>query len=302
MANSSFKLEGIVTTVLTPFTPELKVDYDSLQREIQAAVEAGSSGFLVPCLASEIAHLSYEERRELVKATSEVAKGKAAVIASINAPAGRERLALLEDFLSNGADGANVMLDYTTDDQYVRDIKEIDDSRPPFLILQDVDGAGDGLKDELLLRCFHEFDSVVGVKVEVKNNNPKYTRLLAATEGRINISSGKGNEQLIELLDRGVQVVMPSGLFEIFNGIYRRYASGNREGAKRLFYAALPIIAYTRQDGTINRAFHKRYLQETGIFRTTLTREKAYYDAVNEAYTKELVQLARTIVESLDQF
>ncbi len=136
----------------------------------------------------------------------------------------------------------------------------------------------------------------------MKNNNPKYSRLLQATDGAINISSGKGNEQLIELLDRGVQVVMPSGLFEIFNGIYQRYAAGNRESAKRLFYAALPIIAYTRQDGTINRAFHKRYLQATGVFTTHLTRETAYYDAVNEAYNRELLQLALTIKENIDQY
>lgn len=302
MSKQSFSLHGIVTTVLTPFHSDLKIDYDSLQNQIQAAMKAGSTGFLVPCLASEIAHLSLDERRDIVKATAEVTQGKAKIIASINANTGKERVTLLQDFISYGADGVNVMLDYTTDEQYLRDIKEIDAADPPFLILQDVDAIGDGLSDELLLRCYHDYSSVVGVKVEVKNSNPKYSRLLHATGGEINISSGKGNDQLIELLDRGVQVVMPSGLFEIFNGIYDRYRAGNREGAKKLFYAALPIIAYTRQDGTLNRAFHKRYLVETGVFKTHITRETAYYDDVNEAYTRELVQLALNIVENLDQY
>ncbi len=141
MSNPSFSLHGIVTTVLTPFTADLKIDYPSLQKQIQAALDAGSSGFLVPCLASEIAHLTLDERREIVKATAEVSKGKALIIASINAPTGKERLGLLDDFLKYGADGANIMLDYTTDSQYWQDIQEIDKARPPFLILQDVDGT-----------------------------------------------------------------------------------------------------------------------------------------------------------------
>ncbi|MHB1315962.1 MAG: dihydrodipicolinate synthase family protein [Christensenellales bacterium] len=302
MQKELYPLRGLVTTVITPFKENGKVDYPSLQREITAACSAGAAGFLVPCIASEIPLLTFEEKRDMVMATAEIVRGKAAIITSITAPTTDQRLKLMEQYLKFGVNGININLSCETPSQYISDIAAIDNENPPFLILQDVDFNGPGIPDKVLIECFERFKSVIGVKVEVHNAGVKYTRLQKATGGRMHISSGWGNDQMIEVLDRGVHVVMPSGLFEIFTKIYSLHTGGRREAAKDLFYDILPVIAFTRQDGTINRAFHKRYFKEIGLFDTCLSREEVVFDEIHESYAKELIQRAIKIRSTLGKY
>lgn len=302
MNKTLFPLQGIVSTVITPFSENGKVDYPCLQKEIAAGVAAGVAGFLVPAVASEIAELSPGECRDMVRCVAEVAKGKAKIITSITAPTSPERLALMDIYLELGCDGFNANIPFASDAGYRNAVRDINDARPPFLILQDLDFKGPGIPDETLLRCFEEFDRVIGVKVEVHNSGVKYSRLLSASGGRMNVSSGWGSDQLIELLDRGVHAVMPSGLFEIWTAIYKLHAAGRREAAVRLFYDVLPVIAFTRQDITINRAFHKRYFKCLGIFDTTSSRDGVVFDGIHERCAGELINRALDIIERLPAY
>ena len=295
-------LRGVITTVITPFTEDNKVDIPSLKNEISAACDAGVAGFLVPCLASEAFHLSQEERYKLTKAVVEVAKGRAMVIAGIYSDTQAERIEQLRKYVAMGCDGVNVMIPYTNDDEYRKHIYELDMEKPPFLCIQDADFNGPGLKDELIVQLFNEVESFKVIKIEVAGCGPKYTRILKATNGNLNISSGWGNDQMIEALDRGIHSIMPSGLFELYTGVYNLYAAGKREAAKKLFYDILPIIAFTRQGQSTNRKFHKRYFKKMGIFATDLSREPVVFDEYHERYADELIERAKTIISRLDQY
>lgn len=302
MSKELFPMFGVITTVITPFTADNKVDIPSLKNEISAACDAGVAGFLVPCLASEIGELSPEERVAITKATVEVAKGRAKVIAGISSNTQEERIEKLRTFMDMGCDGVNAMIPYTNDDEYRRYIEEIDAENPPFLCIQDADFNGPGLRDDLIVTLFNEVESFKVIKVEVQGCGPKYTRLLKATDGKLNISSGWGNDQMIEAFDRGIHSIMPSGMFELFTGVYKLYSSGNREAAKRLFYDILPIISFTRQGQSTNRKFHKRYLKSFGIFETDLSREPVVFDEYHERYADELIARAKDIISRLDEY
>ena len=302
MNKELFPMFGVITTVITPFTHDNKVDIPSLKNEIAIACDAGVAGFLVPCLASEIGELSPEERVAITKATVEVAKGRAKIIAGITSNTQAERLEKLRTYLDMGCDGVNALIPYTNDDEYRRYIEEIDAERPPFLCIQDADFNGPGLPDELIVKLFHEVESFQVIKVEVQNCGSKYTRLLEATDGKLNISSGWGNDQMIEAFDRGIHSIMPSGMFELYTGVFKRYAAGNREAAKRLFYDILPIISFTRQGQSTNRKFHKRYMKSFGIFETDLSREPVIFDAYHERYADELIERAKDIIGRLDSY
>ena len=72
MEKELYPIQGIITTVISPFIGEdKKLDIESLHNEIDMACKAGVAGFLVPCLASEQWLLSKEEKKLLV---SEVKK------------------------------------------------------------------------------------------------------------------------------------------------------------------------------------------------------------------------------------
>jgi 4-hydroxy-tetrahydrodipicolinate synthase len=297
-----YPLNGIIITVITPFHANGSVDYESLRREIDAACEAKVAGFLVPCVASENTQLNDDERRQMTRVTVEEARGRAKVITSITDPDPAIRSQQMDEFLKMGVDGINVNLPYKGAADYFNAISALNAKNPPFLILQDLDINGPGIPDAVLIHCFNELNTVIGVKVEVHNSGSKYTRLLKETNGRMHISSGWGNDQLIELLDRGVHAVMPSGLFEIWVKIYDLYKAGDRESAKSLFYDILPVVSFTRQDGSTNRAFHKRYFKRLGIFTLDRSREQRYFDEVHAAYSDELIERALSIRANLDRY
>ena len=74
-----FSMFGVITTVDTPFNEDLSINWTDLRRTAEAALEAGVSGFLAPCFASEIDDLNEEERyrmaRELVDVTRAAGHG-----------------------------------------------------------------------------------------------------------------------------------------------------------------------------------------------------------------------------------
>lgn len=297
MEKQLYPLRGIITTVISPFCGENKaLDTDSLTNEIDMACKAGVTGFLVPCLASEQWLLSREEKELLVSTTAKAAAGRAKLITSITAPTVRERIDLMHRFRDCGVDGFNMQVPMDDDKAFFEALEAVDREDPAFLFIQDADFDGPGLRDELIVKAFHQFKSVVGCKIENKFTAPKCSRLLAATEGKMLVASGWGNDQLLELLDRGVHTVMPSGMFELWVRVYRLHVSGDREGAKELFYDMLPIITFTRQSQELNRWFHKRYLHKLGAFAEEVSREEVFLDEYHRKYADELIERARRLI------
>ncbi len=303
MKKELYPLSGIVSTVISPFTEgEKLLDLDCLANEINMACEAGVAGFLVPCLASEMPLLSNEEKRAMVETTARAANGRAKLITSITAPTNEERIRRMNEYLEYGVDGVNMQVPHETEEEFLKCIEAVDKAKPPFLLIQDADFNGPGIPVEWMVKAFEEFETVIGCKVEVKYNGPKFTALRQATGNKMIISSGWGNDQMLELLDRGLHAVMPSGLFELFVNIFKLHNMGNREGAKRLFFDSLPIIEFTRQSQELNRWFHKRYLRIVGAFATEVSREEVYLDEYHLRYADELIERAAFIRDHMDTY
>ncbi len=295
-----YPMFGIVSTVMTPFKEEtLEVDVPSFRRYIQALLDGGVSGFLVPCNASEMAKLTWDERKLIVSETVKIAKGKALIIPSVSDKGTDMDFTLqCREYLDLGADGVNINITYESDEQYLKAVEKVDALNPAFTCLQDASRVDNGLPDELILKCYNDFETVRCAKIEVKNSGPKYSRLLKATDGKLNISGARESDQMIEGYDRGMHALMPTGLPEIFSGIYDLYHKKSRDAAKDLFFKALPIIVWTRQKG-LNLPFHKMYFQRLGIFETTLMREPSKLDKVHVAYANELIDYALALRDQI---
>ena len=298
-----YPMHGIITTVLTPFDPVTKeIDAASFHREIETALSAGVAGYLVPCNASEMKDLSWDERKFLVRETVAIAKGKALVIPSVSADSLDECIRQCEEYLSLGVDGININITYTSDEAYVEVVRQLDKLDPPFICLQDFSMQDDGLSDELLVRCFQEFPSVRCAKIEVQNSGPKYTRILEKTQGRMNVSGAWGSSQSIEAYDRGIHAMMPSGLYELFVNVYRLYHEKDREHAKKLFFAMLPIISFTRQNTSLNLFFHKLYLTRIGVFESTAMRQEYLFDEYHSRYAENLIDYALKLRDEIPAY
>lgn len=288
-----YPMHGVITTVMTPFTEgTLAVDIASYRRQIEAALDAGVSGFLVPCNASELAFLNWEERQLLVSEAVKIAHGKALVIPSISAGTDADFASQCSRYLELGVDGININIPYTNDEEFFNAVQSVDALKPPFICIQDATRVSNGLPDDLIVRLFEEIETVRCIKIEVKDSGPKYTRILSRTQGRMNVSGARESDQMIEGYDRGIHALMPTGLYELFVNVYRLYHEKDRDHAIRLFYDMLPIIVWTRQEMPLNIYFHKNYMKKLGIFSSASMRLPSSIDPYRAKYAEEMIDYA----------
>lgn len=294
-----YPMYGIITTVNTPFNDDLSINWSDLRRTAEAALEAGVSGFLAPSFASEIDELTEDERyrmaSELVAVTREAGHG--IVLPNVR---GKDQAACVEQakrYLDLGVDGVNIFMPTVTEESYRELVAAVDALHPPFLCLQDT--KDNELKAPFVKSMFDEFESFRCIKIETANPGPDYTAIRAATEGRLNISGSWGSDQMIEAFDRGINALMPSGLFELFVNVYRLYHEKSREAAMRLFFDVLPIIVFTRQSDSVNLSLHKMYFKRLGLYTTTKFRGPYAIDAVQERYANEMIDRALRIRDNM---
>ena len=74
-------LTGILPVLPTPFDRDGKIDVAAMPRLVAFAVDAGVAGVVFPGFASEVEHLSGEEREALLREVVGAADGKVHVVA-----------------------------------------------------------------------------------------------------------------------------------------------------------------------------------------------------------------------------
>ncbi|MBQ6451512.1 MAG: dihydrodipicolinate synthase family protein [Solobacterium sp.] len=299
-----YPLRGNVTTILSPFKEDTKeYDFDDLAKEIDLAARAGTAGCLCPSGASEIMTLTDEEKIEMVRVASQAAAGRTLIIPSINKNTAEECAALGEAYLKAGADALNISTGYKAQnkDEYYRIWEEVDKLGAPFVMMQDSGFGSYGMPDDVILDLFEKIPSFRLIKIEIDDNETKYTNLIRKTDARLTVYGGAGTPNTIEGYDRGICGYMPSGLYELFQGLCDLYYEKDREHAIRLFKDMLPIIQFTRTG--INHYFHKVYLKRLGIFKSAEMRFKMVpIDKVSQEYCDYFVDYAIELTRRLPEY
>jgi 4-hydroxy-tetrahydrodipicolinate synthase len=82
------KLPGTIVPPITPFTFELKVDYDALKTIVDYVVDRCNASMVVAAgvEAQEYQYLSFEERKELIQRTTEAVGGRRPVAVGVSHP------------------------------------------------------------------------------------------------------------------------------------------------------------------------------------------------------------------------
>jgi len=296
------RLSGIITVLNTPFTDDDRIDTSSVERNVERALAAGVSGFLVPAMASEVDKLTEAERELLVRTVVEVVQGRVPVIGGGRAATQAERLRHAETVLRLGCDGVLVSLPFESEAQYEADVRALAGIQPPFLMLQDWDFSGYGVPVPLIARLFEEVEAFQSLKIEVVPAGVKYSQVLEATGGRLHVAGGWAVMQMIEAFDRGVHSIMPTGMHRIYTTIYRLYHAGQREQAQALFRRLLPVLAFSNQHLDISIHFFKRLLHREGVYATSRVREPVLpFDAVHERIADELIALVLQLTDELTE-
>jgi dihydrodipicolinate synthase/N-acetylneuraminate lyase len=293
--DAKYPLQGVVVSLNTPFDEAGEIDFASLERLVEWHLRCGAVGFLTPARAAEVDALSLDERIALVERVRDQVNGRATLIAGATATDPTETWALAHSAARIGCEG--VLAEVPPAQRHDRSgllqfVSTLASSGAPMLMIQDLEWEGFGIPVPLIREAFETIPAFRCLKVEVVPAGPKYTAVLEATGGRLHVSGGWAAAQMIEALDRGVDVFMPTAMSGIYALIYRLHRAGDRDTARGWFQKILPVVAFTHQHLDISIQFYKRLYRRRGLFRTTRTRRTGLvpYDEHHVRYGEELMQ------------
>jgi 4-hydroxy-tetrahydrodipicolinate synthase len=299
-----YRLDGIVPILQTPFGLDGSPDIASLRRLADHVVRAGAAGLIYPAIASEVSKLSTEERRIGLEAVLAQVGGRVPVFAGVSAAGLEEARSLAQHAEASGAAGvlAQAPQAAAVDPVGLRDyFHRLAGGTGLTLMIQDLDWQGGGIPLALIRQLFEELPSFRCIKVETVPAGPKYSRILAATGGRLHVSGGWAVTQMLDGLERGVHAFMPEGsMVAIYRAIMARFAAGDREEAQQLFERLLPVLAFSNQHIDVSIQFFKRVLVAKSIFEFATVREPILaLDRVQERAAAALVDRVLSLEASL---
>src|SRR5574344_278133 len=105
------KLTGTITALVTPFSKDGSVDYDSLKNLVEEQVAGGVEGICSVGTSGESPTLSHEEHHKVIEKTIEFAAGKVKIVAGTGANSTSEAVSLTKAAIAMG--GADASLQVT---------------------------------------------------------------------------------------------------------------------------------------------------------------------------------------------
>ena len=115
---SHIKWQGVFPAMLTPFTEHDEIDFDFLEKNIRAQLDAGVTGLILAGSLGEASTLEQDEKMALLGFTVNVVKGRVPVVLTIAEQATRAAVKLAEAAEASGASGLMVLppMRYRSDD------------------------------------------------------------------------------------------------------------------------------------------------------------------------------------------
>ena len=251
-------MRGIIPSLHTPFCRDNKVDILSLQKLIDHTIVSGCAGMLVGAVAGENASLSLDEKEIIINACVQHNNNRLPLIVSCSANNQYDRITLSRAAKVAGADWILCQTPNNLNGNELTEcFNEIADVGPSNLMIQDLSWTDNGMNDEDILLLFENIKKFKGLKIEVLNSGPKYSRILKATNHKLHLSGGWAIMGMIEALNRGVHAFIPSTMEVIYNQIYNLFIEKKINKARDLFSTILPILSFTHQHIDIAIKFSK---------------------------------------------
>ena len=291
-------MRGIVPSLNTPFDTNGSVDHGALRRLVDHTVNAGCGGMLGLAVAGEHATLTQTEKARFVDVVAETNAQRIPFIVSVTAPDKAASLELTKIANSAGAAGICVQLPAGLDrpDQ-LGFLQDLAAHAPDILMVQDLDWVGGGLPLDDIVFLFENVGKFSWLKIETQRAGPKYSAVLQATDGALNVCGGWAVTQLMDAMARGVHAFIPTGLEGVYVAIHTLYHAGKTAEARALFERLLPIPNFSNQHIGTSILFFKQLRKAEGLFDTDLCRtEDARFDAVQEGEARHAVSYALELI------
>ena len=281
--------KGVFTIAATPFLPDGSLDFESLDRLIDAYVEKGANGLTILGIMGEAGKLTAAESVAVVRRV--IGRTAVPVIVGVSAPGFAAMTELSAEAMAAGAAGVMVAppSSLRTDAQiigYYHDAANALEDTP--FVLQDFPlVTGVQIATPVILRIVDDLPTCVMLKHEDWPGLEKISALRAASDAggrRISILCGNGGLFLLEELLRGADGAMTGfGYPEMMARVVAAVEAGDVDRARDIFDAYMPMIRYESQPN-LGLAIRKYSLMRQGIIaHPTLRRPGAGLSAATVA-------------------
>ncbi|MEO0543286.1 MAG: dihydrodipicolinate synthase family protein [Pseudomonadota bacterium] len=262
--------KGVFTIAATPFLPDGALDFQSLDRLIDAYIERGADGLTVLGMMGEAGKLTAAESISVVQRVT--SRSTVPVVVGVSSPGFAAMRELSDKAMEAGAAGVMVAppKGLKTDAQvtgYFHNAAEAIGDVP--FVLQDFPLAtGVQISTSVILKIVEDCPTCVLLKHEDWPGLDKISALREASEAgsrRISILCGNGGMYLLEELLRGADGAMTGfGYPEMMRQVVDAFKASDVPRARDIFDAYMPMIRYEAQPG-MGLAIRKHSLMRQGV-------------------------------------
>jgi 4-hydroxy-tetrahydrodipicolinate synthase len=283
-------MRGYFPIMATAYREDGQVDLASMRRLTEFLIQHGVQGMSPNGGDSEARYLSSDERRRILDAVMETNNGRTPVLVGASAPTTEESAALVRHAERAGADGVFVMPPANwqqtlleprvSDDAMLRHYATICEGADIPLMIHATAAMDVPFFQELIDRI----PNVRYIKEET-TFGPKLRRYAQELGDRVTIF-GPGLHYPAEL-EWGAMGVMPSCCAPASHTrVFALWQEGAHDAARAVWNRMLPLVFWRWH--TASQEAGKLYLQEMGVFETSLTRPEMGTHKLEEKDRQEL--------------
>ena len=268
--------QGACTAIVTPFS-QRGLDYERLEKQLQAQMEGGVSAVVVCGTTGENATLSQDEHNELVRKTVNLCRGKLKVIVGVGGNNTEQALRKAENAAAIGADGILMVTPYynkTSQKGLVEHFSYVADRAEIPMILYNVPSrTGIGIQAETY-RILAEHPNINGVK-EASGDFSLIARTRSLCGDALHIWSGNDDNTvpMMALGGLGVISVASNIVPAVVSSLCALCLSGDFKGATELYckYASLFSALFIETNPMPVKAAMELLQTDSGRVRLPLT-------------------------------
>lgn len=239
--------KGAGVALITPFKDNKDVDFEKLEKMVDFQIENGTDSIVVCGTTGESSTLTHEEHTECIRVVVERTKKRIPVIAGTGSNCTETAIYLSKEAEKQGVDGLLLVTPYYNKatqggliEHYTEIAKSVD---IPILMYNVPSRTGCNILPTTAATLVKNVDNIVGIK-EASSNIEQIARLMALTEGKIDLYSGNDNQilPLLSLGGLGVISVISNIAPRETHDIVAKFLEGDLKGSLALQLKYMPLI------------------------------------------------------------
>ena len=271
MARNIFK--GLGIALVTPFTADGQVDYESLKRLLEYQIDNGADFLCILATTGETPCLTQQEKDNITQLVKDVNHGRLPILKGCG---GNNTSAIVEELKNTdwtGIDGILSVCPYynkPSQEGLYQHFKAIAEASPLPVVLYNVPGrTGVNLKAETTVRLARDCENIVAIK-EASGSLEQVDEIIKNKPKRFDVISGDDalTFSMVASGAAGVISVIGNALPKEFSRMIRLEFRGEYEPARKIHHAFTELYSLLFVDG--NPAGVKALLHEMGFIENQL--------------------------------